>query len=99
MITIDTVLCRIDALSSQASRLLTDRGFDRFRIVHTGDIYHAITKYYKIKNVEPDVPNITNATAKETYLARLLSDIDLAIINAEVKFSNFAEEYGKGSSK
>lgn len=99
MITIDTVLCRIDALSSQASRLLTERGFTRFQIAHTSDIYHSITKYYKIKNDEPDVQQITNAIAKETYLAKLLSDIDIAIINAEVKFSNFADAFGKNSSK
>ena len=99
MITIDTVLCRIDALSAQAGNLLNDRGFARFQILHTGDIYHAIIKYHKINTADPDSPYIVNDVAKETYLAKLLSDIDLAIINAEMCFSNFVEVYKSNDVK
>ena len=94
-ITINSAKDRLVSLSNQANRLLSREGYDQFRRAHTNNIYRDIAKYFNIKNNNPDAPQITNSTAKETYLAKLLSDIDIDIINAEVKFANFFDTYGK----
>ena len=93
-ITIDSVMCRADALSNQANQSLSAEGNEMFRQLHTSNIYRVISNYYKIKNNEPGVPRIANPDAKQTYLAKLVSDIDIAIINAEVAFLNFYGVYG-----
>ena len=93
-ITIASANDRLNSLSNQANRSLTPKGNERFRIDITNAIYKKCATYYKVQNNEPDVPQITNANAKQTYLAKLLADIDLALIDAIIKFSHYEYNYG-----